>query len=169
MAKKIKPINEEELKIPAYMRKRAISSQARQQLILTALDRKEAKLKPNSKVATARKVSSAPRTIQRSAPAPVPTSTQATQNAPMTPKKMMQVGHVTHYMEKIDVAIILLDKKSTKKGDILLIEGDDFMATQPIEEMQIDRKPVTKAKKGSHVGLKVKFPAKVNGKVYKLG
>ena len=80
----------------------------------------------------------------------------------------MQVGHTTHYMENIDVAIILLDQKGVKKGDTLLIEGDDFIATQPIEEMQIDRKPVTKAKKGSHIGLKVKFPAKVNGKVYKL-
>ena len=166
MAKKIKPINEEELKIPAYMRKKAITSQSRQQLILTALDRKEARLKPNSRVATARKVSPTPRTIERTpAPAPMPS---ATAEGPVAPKKLMQVGHTTHYMEKIEVAIILLDHKGVKKGDTLLIEGDDFIATQPIEEMQIDRKPVTKAKKGSHIGLKVKFPAKVDGKVYKI-
>ena len=165
MAKKIKPINEEELRIPAYMRKKAITSQSRQQLILTALDRKEAHLKPNSKVSTARKVSQTPRTIQ---PAPVPVQPAAEAELPIKQKKLMQVGHTTHYMENIDVAIILLDQKKKKKGDTLLIEGDDFIATQPIEEMQIDRKPVTKAKKGSHIGLKVKFPAKVNGKVYKL-
>lgn len=170
MAKKIKPINEEELKIPAYMRKKAITSQSRQQLILTALDRKEAKLKPNSKVSTARKrVSQTPRTIQRastSTPAQAPKTTEV--ELPIKPKKLMQVGHTTHYMEKIDVAIILLDKRGVRKGDILLIEGDNFVATQPIDEMQIDRKPVARAKKGSHIGLKVKFPAKVNGRVYKL-
>lgn len=81
----------------------------------------------------------------------------------------MQVGDVTHYMSNIDVAIILLNQKGVKKGDILLIEGPDFIATQPIEEMQIDRKPVTKAKKGDHIGLKVKFEARINGKVFKLG
>ncbi len=43
----------DQLKIPAFMRKKAIVSQAKQRLILTALDRKEAGLRPNSKKALA--------------------------------------------------------------------------------------------------------------------
>lgn len=159
--KKIKPIDEEELKVPAYMRKRAITSHARQKLILTALDRKEAGVKPGSTRATA--PIKRRRTVQRSTPAPAPEA-----NVPLKPKKLMQVGEVTHYMDNIDVAIILLNQKGVKKGDVLLIEGPGFIATQPIEEMQIDRKPVTKAKKGDHIGLKVKFEAEVGGKVFKL-
>lgn len=163
--KKIKPINEEELKIPAYMRKRSITSHSRQKLLLTALDRKDAGVKPNSSRATA------PIKQRVISPQPVRTTTSpaSTKTAlPLTPKKLMQVGEVTHYMNNIDVAIILLNQKGVKKGDILLIEGPDFIATQPVEEMQIDRKPVIKAKKGDHIGLKVQFEAEVGGKVFKL-
>ncbi len=45
------PIDPETLKIPAFLRNKAIVSQSKQQLILTALDRKQAGLPPNSKQA----------------------------------------------------------------------------------------------------------------------
>lgn len=152
------------------MRKRAISSHARQQLILTALDRKEAGLKPNSKVATAVKkyVPTPPRT-ESSQPRSMlePEPPQPLVQISSKPQKLMPVGHVTHYLDNINVAIILLDSAGIKNGDTLVIEGENFIFTQPVAEMQIDRKPVTRAKKGSHIGLKVEFPAKVSAKVYK--
>lgn len=169
--KSLKPINEEELKKPAFMRKRAITSHARQQLILTALDRKEAGLKPNSKVATARKKYTAtpPRSIAEESHTSAQTADSLQQAAlSLKPKKIARAGEVTHYLDNISVAIILLDGGGVKTGDTLLIEGNDYIFTQPAEEMQIDRKPVKRAKKGSHIGLKVAFEAKVNGKVYKL-
>ena len=55
-----------------------------------------------------------------------------------------------------------------KIGDLLVIEGEEELFIQEVEEMQIDRSPVTKAKKGAHIGLKVSRAAKVNGFVYKL-
>jgi hypothetical protein len=48
------PIDPDTLKIPAYLRKTAIYNQAKQQLILTALDRKQAGLPPGSKKPTAK-------------------------------------------------------------------------------------------------------------------
>jgi len=142
------------------MRKRAISSNARQQLILTALDRKDAGLKPNSRVATA------PKKLIHTRPRPEPPMPLV--HIPSIPQKLMLAGHTTHYLDNISVAIILLEKTGIKNGDTLVIEGDNCIFTQPVDEMQIDRNPVTKAKKGSHVGLKVAFAASVNGKVYKL-
>lgn len=185
--KKTKPINEEELKVPAYLRKRKIYNASRQKLILTALDRKDAGLQPNSKVATApAKKSPARRTRRKLGISPraprlehedgfdepiigtesLPVQKSEPAALPLKPKKLKQVGEVTDFLDNINVAIILLNQKGVKKGDTLLIEGDEFIFTQSIDEMQIDRKDVTKAKKGSHIGLKVKFPAEVDGKVY---
>jgi len=169
-----KPIDPETLKIPAYMRKKAIVSQSRQKLLLTALDRKDAGLKPNSKRATAPKktISKAPRAVPRTIPVaqeiPAPSTQSPEAQLPLKPKKLMIVGEVTHYLDNIQVAIIQLSNKGAKNGDILLIEGEDYIYPQPIEEMQIERKPVKRAKKGSHIGLKVAFEAEIGGKVYKL-
>ncbi len=83
-----------------------------------------------------------------------------------TSQKWQQVGVTTHYIDKIQVAIILLSG-SIKLNDILVIEGENFIATQLVSEIQIDRNPVKKATSGDHIGLKVEEPALVNGKVYK--
>jgi len=183
-------LDPETLKIPAYMRKKMIVSQSRQKLILTALDRKDAGLKHDSTKALAppkKQLSSTPRNIGRY----TSTAGYAAQTARLTPPRAQsfrsaasvrqdadnqlsfgsanapfaKIGEVTHYLEKIGVAIIMLSS-SLKTGDSILIEGDDEIFPQVVEEMQIDRKPVKKAKSGSHIGLKVGFPAAVNGKVY---
>lgn len=186
--RKIKPVDPETLRVPAFMRKRSITSHARQKLILTALDRKDAGLKPNSTVPMApskrTRMPVAPRKLAREAAMPKPElfpspgvfpepeimTTPIIEEAPIAfnqTQKLMLTGEVTHYIDKINVAIILLSK-SLKQGDTLLIEGENFIATQPIEEMQINRKPVARAKKGAEIGLKVKFEAKVGGRVYKV-
>ena len=169
----------EKLKIPAYMRNKVIVKQARQKLLWTAWDRKEAGAKPNSAQVTG-KLSKTPRTISSSPKTQkkattfenplldAPAELVSIDPVSVKPKKLALVGEVTHYLDNISVAIIKTTKP-LKQDDILLIEGDDFLFTQPIDEMQIDRKPVKRAKKGSHIGLKVAFEAEVNGSVYKLG
>lgn len=156
------PIDPDTLRIPAYQRKTAIVSKAKQKLIMTALDRKEAGLPPGSKqpLAPRRPISKTPRRIERKIERqPV--------DLPVRPKKIKQIGETTHYLDKINVAIIMLSK-GVKIGDILLIEGPDYVFSQPIEEMQIERKDVQRAKKGSYIGLKVAYEAEVDGKVYKI-
>ena len=182
-------LDPETLKIPAYMRKKMIVSQARQKLILTALDRKQAHLPPNSTVAMApvrmtpvkrTAISKTPRTVSRFSTAPsfVRAPVRATMRTPKigippqtsiykTEKSFPQIGHVTHYLDKISVAIVMLSAP-LKIGDHVIIEGEGELFIQEAEEMQIDRQPVNKAKKGAHIGLKVYRAAKVNGSIYKL-
>jgi hypothetical protein len=152
----------DELKIPAFLRKKAIVTQARQRLILTALDRKEARLKPNSKKALApvRK----PVVPQKLRPLP-----RVETRAPLgTNKKIKKVGTVTHYFSKIDVIVIAL-RGHLQQGDFLLIEGENELFFQEIKEMQIDRQAVTKAGPGKEIGLKIEFPGvKIEGSVYKV-
>jgi len=160
----------ETLKIPAYMRKKMIVSQSRQKLILTALDRKQAHLPHNSKVALARDKDTvvAPARRQTLSPSPARISRSSMSGIVEMPrKKFPQIGHVTHYLEKINVAIIMLSA-ALKQDDLILIEGENELFVQKVEEMQIDRQPVTKAKKGSHIGLKTCEPAIIEGKIYRI-
>jgi hypothetical protein len=56
-----------------------------------------------------------------------------------------------------------------KENETILIQGKDSIFSQMVMEMQIDRKPVPKAVKGDHIGLKVDHPAEINGKIYLVG
>jgi hypothetical protein len=172
-------LDAETLRIPAYMRKKMIVSQAKQKLILTALDRKEAGLKHDSVKPLAPqkgKLSPTPRAIGRTvtpkrnyppvgkyAPSGAYAPTQLSFGEEAGP--FMRIGEVTHYLDKIGVAIIMLSAP-LKNGDRILVEGNGELFIQTVGEMQIDRKPVTKAKSGAHIGLKVQSPAMVNGRVY---
>lgn len=223
-------LDPETLKIPAFMRNKAIVSQAKQKLILTALDRKDAGLAPNSKKATATvnkshnarynqilnsiagsrkeaKLSQTPRRRRRkkyaqsefssptlfSAPtfdAPLIEESSNSNRAsaygnnaaygsssdydtpsattePSLPEKLIVAGTITHYLNKIDVAIIKLTQ-TLKIGDFIYIQTEDGLTLQQVEEMQIERRPVLRAKSGDHIGLKVREPAMIDGKIFKL-
>lgn len=91
------------------------------------------------------------------------------------PKKEVQIpeegkliGKVTHYFDKIEVAVIALDS-ALKVGDTIRIAGGestDF--TQQVESIQVEHQDIEKAKKGDEVGLKVKEKVREGYKVYKL-
>ena len=197
----------ETLKIPAYLRNKAIVTNSRQRLLWTAWDRKEAGVKPNSKrktgrINTKKRLTATeakkanlhaeeneylPRSIteldalhtrarlqahQHESPIMEVAEQKAKQLFPSKPRKYNPVGETTHYLDKIDVAIIKLSC-AVKENDILLIEGSGqdgqkFLYTQPVKEMQIDKNPVSKARKGDHIGLKVNYPAKLGGSIYKV-
>lgn len=188
----------ETLKIPAYMRKKALISQSKQKLILTALDRKEAltlKKKEagqrkktqrrtvsspsrdgviNRHTTTRRPISSTPlhHSPPTAQPVPMPAAQpQLQENGALTSftraKKIPSIGTITHYLDGIGVAIIQLNAP-LKNGAIILMENEDHLFPQRVEEMQIDRKPVKRAKKGTHIGLKTDHSAKVNSHVWLL-
>lgn len=155
------PNDPDTLKIPAYLRKKTIVSQAKQKLILTALDRKEAGLSHTSQKALA------PVKISRTKDlSTTPRSFNSKPSASISPQKFQNIGTITHYLEKIGVAIIQLSTK-LKQGDLILIEGDGYFFLQSVEEMQINRQPVKKAKAGDDIGLKVAFQTKTGTFVYK--
>jgi hypothetical protein len=66
---------------------------------------------------------------------------------------MPEIGKVTHYFDKIGVAVIDL-KKELKVGDKIQFKGPSTDFTQAVESMQIDKKPIPKASKGL-IALKV--------------
>ena len=80
-----------------------------------------------------------------------------------------QIGQVTHYYDKIAVAVIKLTSSGLKVGDnIKFVDkgGDEF--TQEVSSMQIEHANIDLAKSGDEFGLKVTKPVKPGSAVYKL-
>ena len=78
----------------------------------------------------------------------------------------VKVGKVTHYYDKIGVAILKLTDGELKLGDQIKISKGDSEFTQTVTSMQIEHQPIEKAKKGDVIGLKVDQPVKENAEVY---
>jgi len=76
-----------------------------------------------------------------------------------------QIGKVTHYYDKIGVAVVDLTS-GLKSGEKLKFVKDDDEFTQTAESIQVDRKNVDKAKKGDSIGLKVDQEIKPGAAVY---
>lgn len=71
-------------------------------------------------------------------------------------KKSKIIGRISHYYEKIHVAVIALSA-TLSVGDFITYEtadGEDYQ--QVVESMEIDREPVFKAGKGKEVGIKIR-------------
>lgn len=80
---------------------------------------------------------------------------------------MKPIGKVTHYYDKLGVAIIELTD-SLKTGDKIKIEGGKNEFEQTVEEMQVEHKPVSSAARGDVVGLKVKEKTREGALVLKM-
>ena len=68
---------------------------------------------------------------------------------------MKPIGKITHYYDKIGVAIISLTD-ILNVGDKIKLEGGKNEFEQEVTEMEVDHKKVSSAKAGDVVGLKVK-------------
>ncbi len=82
---------------------------------------------------------------------------KAKKKAASAPKiqKAKILGVVTHYFPHVEAAVVKL-KKPLSVGDTVLIKGITTNFEQKIESMQIDHRPIQKAKKGDEIGLQVK-------------
>jgi translation initiation factor IF-2 len=78
----------------------------------------------------------------------------------------MQIGRVTHYYDKIKVAVIEVLKTSLNIGDTVKFSGHDKEFIQTISSMQMEYKKVKKAKKGETVGVLVDTPVKSGDVVF---
>ena len=79
----------------------------------------------------------------------------------------VQVGKVTHYYNKIGVAIIDVSAP-IKVGDTIKISGHDKEFTQAVASMQIEHQQVQEAKKGDVIGLKADQAVKEKDLVYRV-
>ena len=78
------------------------------------------------------------------------------------------IGKVTHYFNKINVAVIELTEDGLKKGEKIEIKGGDRDFEQEVDSMQVEHEEIEEAKKGDSVGMKVEEPVREGYIVYKL-
>jgi len=75
------------------------------------------------------------------------------------------IGKITHYFDKISVAIIELSGV-LKVGDRVHVKGNSTDFEQDISSIQIEHENVEKAKKGDAIGAKVDEKVKEGDEVY---
>ena len=75
------------------------------------------------------------------------------------------LGQITHYYDKIGVAIIEL-KDTLKVGDTVKFKKGDDEFEQVINSIQVEKAPVDSADKGAIVGIKVEQPLKEGTEVF---
>ena len=76
-------------------------------------------------------------------------------------------GKVTHYYDKIGVAVVEVSAPLAV-GDEIKISGHDHEFTQKIESMQIEHEKIEKAEKGKVIGLKIDQSVKENDLIVKV-
>lgn len=79
---------------------------------------------------------------------------------------MKEIGKITHWYDKIGVAVIKLTG-ALKKGDTVTIKRGDDEFEETVGSMQIDHEAVEKAKKGDDAAIKLSQKAKEGAVVYK--
>lgn len=79
---------------------------------------------------------------------------------------IIEIGNITHFFSKINVAVVELTLPLVL-GDHILIKGPSTDFEQTVDSMQIDRKAIPRAEGGQSIGLKVLQIARVKDVVYK--
>ncbi|MEK7192288.1 MAG: hypothetical protein AAB646_02125 [Patescibacteria group bacterium] len=77
------------------------------------------------------------------------------------------IGVVTHYYGNLEVAIVKF-KKPVKVGAKICFSGATSDFDQIVESMQYEHKPITAAKKGQEVGIKVAEKVREGDEIYEV-
>lgn len=83
-------------------------------------------------------------------------------------KKEKPIGKIVHYYDKIKVAVLKLSAELKIGDEIRLVGGKETDFQQKVDSMQVEHKPLKKAKKGQEVGLKTKEPVREGYQVFKI-
>ena len=81
---------------------------------------------------------------------------------------MFKIGKVTHYYDKIGVAIVELGGQLSVGDKIKFVRGGEDVFEQNVDSIQIEHEKKESAKKGEVVGLKVEKEVKEGAEVFKL-
>ena len=79
-----------------------------------------------------------------------------------------QIGRISHYFGKVQVAAIELTDGSLAVGDTIHIKGHTTDLTEHIKSIQIEHDQVQAAKKGDSIGVKVSDHVREHDLVYKV-
>ena len=83
-------------------------------------------------------------------------------------EELREVGRVSHFFGKINVAIIEV-KDIISVGDQILIKGPTTDIEQTVDSMEIEHTKVKQAEAGQSIGMKVNARVRENDIVYKTG
>jgi translation elongation factor EF-1alpha len=83
-------------------------------------------------------------------------------------RKLFKVGKVTHYYDKLSVAIIDLDGTLSVGDNIKFVRGGEDLFEQKVESIQIEHEKKDSAGKGDVVGLKTNEAVKEGTEVFKV-
>ncbi|MBI4100188.1 U32 family peptidase C-terminal domain-containing protein [Candidatus Microgenomates bacterium] len=76
------------------------------------------------------------------------------------------LGKITHYYDKIGVAVVEVQKPFSL-GDEIKISGSDHEFVQKVESMQIEHEQIQQAKKGQTIGLRTDQKVKEGDVIFK--
>ncbi|MEK7112752.1 MAG: hypothetical protein AAB875_05490 [Patescibacteria group bacterium] len=79
-----------------------------------------------------------------------------------------KIGKVTHYYDKIGVAIVELDGTLSVGDKIKFARGGEDLFEQEVESIQIEHEKKDSAGKGDVVGLKTDAEVKEGAEVFKV-
>ncbi len=78
-----------------------------------------------------------------------------------------KVGVITHYYDKIGVAVLELTD-TLSAGDTIRISGHGNEFTQAVNSMQVEHESIPVAKKGQAIGIKTDQPVKEGDEAFKV-
>ena len=84
----------------------------------------------------------------------------------LSEENIIEVGNVTHFFSKINVAVLELTAP-LEVGDKILVKGPTTDFEQVVDSMQIEHKNIPKAEAGQSIGLKMVEHARERDVVYK--
>lgn len=85
----------------------------------------------------------------------------------LSEEELQEVGKVTHFFSKINVAVVELTT-ALSIGDRIRIQGPTTNFEQTVDSMQIEHENVQTAEAGQSIGLKVSERARENDVVFKI-
>ena len=81
---------------------------------------------------------------------------------------MFKIGRVSHFYDKIGVAIVELDGTLAVGDSIKFVRGGEDLFEEKVESIQIEHKKVDSAGKGDVIGLKTNEAVREGAEVFKV-
>jgi len=81
---------------------------------------------------------------------------------------MLKIGKVSHYYDKIGVAIVELNGTLSVGEKVKFVRSGTDLFEQVVESIQVEHKKLDSAGKGDVIGLKTDEPVKEDTEVFKV-
>jgi translation elongation factor EF-1alpha len=75
---------------------------------------------------------------------------------------------VTHYYDKIGVAVVHLDNPISVGDNVVFIKDGEEIFRQTIDSIQIEHEKRESAERGEIIGLKIEEPVKEGTEIFKV-